>query len=548
MLFSLSFAQQRCGTMEYLNQLISENPALKVKIDSLEKVKQVRIKQKYPVIAQSDPATSKNQKKMDGAYPCSRNNTLHQTFAAPTSVGDSVSSGCINAGKYNRITNMVAGYVYEIHTCYGSNFDTQITIYNADDGLVDAYNDDYCGLQSIIYFTPLVSGNYEILVDEYDCVSNTQCASLVVKLFYIPRPVITIPVVVHVVYNTSEENILDAQIYSQINVLNEDFRRLNADIYGAPVAFRGTSTDPLFEFCLAQRDPNGNPTNGITRTYTSINVFDTICTNIKCIWFDILGGKDGWNTAEYLNIWVCDRNLMPLGSAFLPGTSPTPEIDGIVIDYKAFGTIGTAISPYNLGRTTTHEIGHWLDLYHIWGVSADNNPDCDDDFVFDTPTQQVATFNCPPFPFYDGCINGTFGIMFVNYMDYVNDNCMSMFTLGQFIRMDDAIFNPRYSLQNSLGCTAPTTIIEKYPTDNYFVQIFPNPNIGTFTLKMKILKKQDVQLVIINAIGQEIYFDKTTQFIGTYQKQIDLSKYSKGIYLIQIITGEKIINNKIVKE
>ena len=158
--------------------------------------------------------------------------------------------------------------------------------------------------------------------------------------------IITIPVVVHVVYYNSTENISTAQIQSQIDVLNEDFRRLNADAVNTPAGFQPVAADSEIEFCLATTDPNGNPTDGITRTQTSQSSFSTN-DGVK---YSSSGGIDAWNTSEYLNIWVCDISGGILGYAQFPG-GPSSS-DGIVCDYAYFGTIGTATAPFNLGRTT----------------------------------------------------------------------------------------------------------------------------------------------------------------------------------------------------
>jgi len=191
--------------------------------------------------------------------------------------------------------------------------------------------------------------------------------------------VITIPVVVHVVYNTSAENISDAQIQSQLAILNEDFRRTNSDADNV----WSQAADSEFEFCLAVRDPNGNATTGITRTSTTRTSF-TSNNNVK---FTSNGGKNAWPSSDYLNIWVCDLNGL-LGYAQFPGGSAST--DGIVCDYAAFGDTGVAAAPFDLGRTATHEIGHWLNLRHIWGDGG-----CTvDDFVSDTPVSDASNRGC----------------------------------------------------------------------------------------------------------------------------------------------------------
>ena len=254
--------------------------------------------------------------------------------------------------------------------------------------------------------------------------------------------VITIPVVVHVVYNTSAENISDAQILSQITVLNEDFRRMNSDADNVwPQA-----ADSQIEFCLASVDPSGNATSGITRTSTSKTSFGTN-DQMK---FNSSGGKDAWPASKYLNLWVCDISGGILGYAQFPGGSAST--DGVVIDYQYMGTIGTASYPFDLGRTATHEIGHWLNLRHIWGDGG-----CSvDDFVTDTPTSDAANYGCAI-----GHVSCGTADMVQNYMDYSDDACMNLFTAGQNTRMR-ALFDvggARVSLLTSNGCgqgTAPT--------------------------------------------------------------------------------------------
>ena len=254
--------------------------------------------------------------------------------------------------------------------------------------------------------------------------------------------VITIPVVVHVVYYNNNENISDQQIFSQIDIINEDFRRLNSDTINTPSAFQSVAADTEIEFCLASEDPDGNTTTGITRTATSQSSFSTN-DGVK---YSSSGGIDAWNTSEYLNIWVCDLSGGLLGYAQFPGGNASS--DGVVCDYAYFGNMGTATSPYDLGRTLTHEIGHWLNLRHIWGDS-----NCGNDFCGDTPEHSSSNYGCPNFPSTSNCSgNGAAGDMFMNYMDYTDDACMNIFTNDQKTRMIAAINNFRSGLLTSNGC------------------------------------------------------------------------------------------------
>lgn len=248
-----------------------------------------------------------------------------------------------------------------------------------------------------------------------------------------------IPVVVHVVYRTDAENISQAQIESQIEVLNAAFRRRNADIKNVPAPFQPLIGDPRLEFALATTDPAGNPTNGVTRTPTTVAGF-TDDDGVKRV-------APAWPADRYLNIWVCQLAGGLLGYAQFPGGNPAT--DGVVITHTAFGTTGTAAAPFNLGRTTVHEIGHWLNLFHIWG---DDGTGCSgSDFVDDTPNQGGPNYGVPTFPTIS-CGNGPNGDMFMNYMDYVDDAAMVMFSAGQVVRMQATLDGPRAGLGTSIPC------------------------------------------------------------------------------------------------
>lgn len=260
--------------------------------------------------------------------------------------------------------------------------------------------------------------------------------------------IVTIPVVFHVLYNTSSQNISDAKCIAQLSQLNLDYARLNADASSTPSAFTGVASNTQIQFCLAQRDPQGNATTGIIHKSTTVASF-TSNDNVKR---SANGGDDAWSSSNYLNIWVCNLGGGLLGYAQFPGG--TASTDGVVVLYSSVGSVlspGTA-TPYHLGRTMTHEVGHWLNLRHIWGDAS-----CGNDLVSDTPTQSTSNFGCPTFP-HVTCSNGANGDMFMNYMDYTDDGCMNMFTAGQTARMQ-ALFTTggaRVGLVSSLGCQPPT--------------------------------------------------------------------------------------------
>jgi hypothetical protein len=248
-----------------------------------------------------------------------------------------------------------------------------------------------------------------------------------------------IAVVVHVVHNLAKpaEKISVAQVNSQIAVLNRDYRATNPDKSKTPAVFAGLVADPMIEFSLATKDPSGNPTNGITYTETHSTSFSDRGDPVK---YKSKGGIAAWNTKKYLNIWVCTLSDGLLGYAQFPG-GPSAT-DGVVILNTAFGTNGSAKAPFNLGRSATHEIGHFLNLRHIWG----DTPDCSgSDFVDDTPNAETPNFGKPSFP-HVSCSNGPNGDMFMNYMDYTDDDSMFMFSPGQVARMHATLDGPRKSL------------------------------------------------------------------------------------------------------
>jgi len=264
------------------------------------------------------------------------------------------------------------------------------------------------------------------------------------------RAQVTIPVVFHVVYNTAEQNISDAKIQSQVAVLNEDFNATN-DQSNVPAVFKPLIGNADFYFVLATRDPNGNATSGITRTQTSVISFSSngnVC-------FNAFGGKDAWDTKQYLNIWVCNKTGA-VGYSTYPW-SGNPSSDGIIVKYNYVGRTGTFTNNWNYikGRTLTHEVGHWLGLIHTWGDAA-----CGDDYVSDTPKQGSPNGSCPAFPRVTTCSPNSSGDMFMNYMDYTYDACRTMFTAQQVSRMHNHLITYRAGILTSLGatpagCTAP---------------------------------------------------------------------------------------------
>jgi hypothetical protein len=240
-------------------------------------------------------------------------------------------------------------------------------------------------------------------------------------------PLVTVDVVVNVVYRTAGQNVSDAQVKSQVAVLNRDFAARNADRKKVPEPWKGLVTDSRVRFKLAK----------VTRTKTTRSSFSTDDSVKRASG----GGVAPLEPATHLNLWVCSLSGGVLGYAQFPG-GPAAT-DGVVINTLAFGTRGTAEAPFDLGRTATHEVGHYLNLRHIWGDTEDCSGT---DFVADTPNAAGPNYGTPTFPSVS-CGNGPNGDMFMNYMDYVDDAAMYMFTAQQVLRMRAALDEARPDLR-----------------------------------------------------------------------------------------------------
>ncbi len=264
--------------------------------------------------------------------------------------------------------------------------------------------------------------------------------------------VIYIPVVFHIIHNGDAEgtgeNISDAQVLSQIDALNRDFNGLDPDVVNVPSVFAGLVSTPHFHFCLAKFDPNGNPTTGIIREQ-----FQFATWNTDSLIDNYLKPATIWDRNRYLNIWSCRfggtlTSDGVLAYSTFPGFGSADE-DGIVSRYNCIGTTGAILQGYESGKTITHEAGHWFGLLHPWGTSGGCSTGFGgSDFVGDTPLQDQANFGCPAFPHVSCNASAPNGDMFMNYMDYTDDACRSMFTVGQVANMLNTINGSRASLKN----------------------------------------------------------------------------------------------------
>ncbi|MDB5278340.1 MAG: hypothetical protein JWR61_3295 [Ferruginibacter sp.] len=357
--------------------------------------------------------------------------------------------------------------------------------------------------------------------------------------------IIYVPVVIHVLYNTGVQNISLAQIQSQLTVLNDDYSNLNADKVNTPAVFSAFAADTKIRFCLAQVDPQGKRTSGIVRKYTGTQVFSPE----DAMKYTAQGGDDAWDCKRYLNIWVCDMGGRTLGYSSVPG-GPAAT-DGVVVAYDVFGSTGNVRSPYDKGRTATHETGHWLGLKHVWGDAV-----CGSDEVDDTPTQQYYNYGCPSFPHVSNCSPDGNGDMFMNFMDFANDACMSLFTNGQKARMR-ALFekdNIRNSFLTSFACDS--TLVQASPVISVDtvaaakpvvgVNIYPNPMQSNVTIEYaSTLKSVTLKTInIYNVSGSKVY----TATFNSAKTTISVATLAKGIYIFSVEEGANRFTKKLIKQ
>lgn len=333
--------------------------------------------------------------------------------------------------------------------------------------------------------------------------------------------IIKIPVVVHILYHYPSEKISDAVVQSQITALNKYFRRRNADTTSTPDYFRAVAADCEIEFQLAISDPRRRSTTGIIRKYTPV----TKWTSDDQVKFSSQMGDDAWDSKSYLNIWVCNLDKFA-GYSSVPGGDPAK--DGLVIGFSAFG-VNNSNSGYEQGKTAVHEIGHWLNLKHLWG---DEN--CGDDGVDDTPKQASYTPGCPT-TVRITCGNGPHGDMYMNYMDFTSDVCLNMFTQGQKARMR-ALFEPggpRAGILTSKGLQPPLIMDIPLPEENdptwLKPNLYPNPASSAMTLDLSYDQRWVGKTIFVsNLQGQNVMNLTVTSKI----LRIDISRLQAGVYFL----------------
>lgn len=355
-----------------------------------------------------------------------------------------------------------------------------------------------------------------------------------------PEKVITIPVVVHIVYNNTAENISEAQIISQIESLNADFAMSNKDFSKVPSVFAKLAANTSIRFELAKTDPMGKATTGIVRKKSSRMMW----SDDDKIKYVSNGGSTTWDSKSYLNIWVCNTVPGLTGYATFPGADRA--VDGIVVRYDAFGTTGKAVAPFHLGRTVTHEVGHWMGLKHLWG-----DQQCGDDGIEDTPKQRSGNAGMPTFPRVTICNTSAEGEMFMNFMDFTNDASMGMFTNGQksAMRAQFEINGKRNSLLNSKALAAAWNNNfepEVLTVNTREMVVYPNPvQSGNIKLLVNMnLGNNGKNFAIISSNGQIV----KTGHLLSMEEEINVQTLSPGVYQIRLTDVASNTFTKFVKQ
>ncbi len=331
--------------------------------------------------------------------------------------------------------------------------------------------------------------------------------------------IIKIPVVFHILYHYPSENISDAKIHSQVEALNKCFRKTNADTSQIPSYFKSLAADCEIEFQLAISDPRKRNTSGIVRKYTPIEEW----RDDDKMKFSSEMGDDAWDTKSYLNIWVCNLRRLA-GYASMPGGDVAK--DGVVLDFDVIGVGGP--TTYNMGKTGVHEVGHWLNLKHLWGDEY-----CGDDNVSDTPKQGGYNSGCPTGK-HITCENGPNGDMYMNYMDFTDDACMHLFTTGQKMRMRSlfAAGGARHQLLSSTGLSQPLIFETPLPDEApawLHAQLFPNPATNEITIDLSYDTRWIGEVLTITSLqGQTVM-----QVVVTSKKQtINIQSLRSGMYIL----------------
>jgi len=380
-------------------------------------------------------------------------------------------------------------------------------------------------------------------------------------------PNIRVPVVFHVILSQIRINQLGGvngilqRAMDQINVLNEDYNRGNADSVNIPAPFKARYANVNISFGLAHRKPDGSSTNGVeikTTTLTGFSATSNYGSDPKA---DSTGGLYAWNADNYLNIWIVDISEGGILGYTIPPSFQNFGFSkgetGVVLDYGAFGRRGGTIQYFtpgtnDKGRTATHEVGHFFEAQHIFGENSfcPGAGDVDDGFA-DTPPQAKATYNSsfpngtPTFPYIDSCSNTSPGLMWMNYMDYVDDAAMYMFTQQQAAFMYTQVAPGGES--QTLGMHPELfdwpTDVSDIEAENGF-NLFPNPTTGHIHLSFTDASGL-TQISVVNLMGQKVYSISVNNNPND-NYDINLTGLSKGVYMVQCTFATGTITKKIV--
>lgn len=371
-----------------------------------------------------------------------------------------------------------------------------------------------------------------------------------------------IPVVFHVIYNNANQNIHDSIIMNQLQVLNEAYRHTHKDTGKVRPLFKPLAGDAEIEFYLADRDPSGNITTGITRTQTNITMFadiygdPTLFKALERIKNTSEGGHDPWPTDRYLNIWIADMQDITLKQAFLygyalPPTNPLPPNwnsgllpvakDGVVVHYTAIGNNNPFNTGYGKeGRALVHEVGHYLGLRHIWGDAQTYTDTCVvDDGIADTPPQALqsdVSLTCMQLDNQNTCgshLQGDLPDQWENYMDYSANECQAMFTANQITHMRSILENQRSPLRIPLA-------VQKPASATHSLGIYPQPASNSLTINYD---GKIEQMSITDILGK-----KVMALNGEYanRKMYDISNIPAGNYIITLIGNGQPINKRLI--
>lgn len=362
-----------------------------------------------------------------------------------------------------------------------------------------------------------------------------------------------IPVVFHIVHNIPDQNLADSVVYSQLEVLNEDYRRQNANAIETRAEFLPVAADVGIEFVLAEHDPQGNPTDGIVRVETDRENFEMDLfseeNTLDEVKFSATGGSDAWDTESYLNIWVCNISGGFLGQIFglayppadVPNwpeemAAPSAGAEGVIIHFTTLGRNNPAhmlddVEGNDQGRTLVHEVGHYLGLRHIWGDATPFVGDgcAEDDGFADTPNCVAAdNFQCNHQA--NTCVDEPedFVDMVENYMDYSPDLCMNMFTQEQADMMRFVLTEFRPGLLNS-----DAVGVDEYAV-NEQIEVFPNPANEQITVRFT------------DRIDRVELLDLTGRSIGEFSSvnanhlEIPVQQHTPGTYFLRVHAGDRV--------